>query len=181
MATDFYRPDQWQAFFSMVGTGAAALTGLVFVAMSLNLDTITKDPTHRYRAIGTLSGFAAVFMRCALVLMGGQNHQAVGIELLVVSGLMAIIFVNGYVRAVRSGTSVPGPSLFRTMGGSACYVAEMAGAVVLILGSVVGLYVAAGAMVANFAVMISGAWLLVVGVSRDTTERQGRAPRKAAK
>ena len=39
--------------FVMVGGGAAALTGLVFVAMSLNLAMIAQDATHRFRAIGT--------------------------------------------------------------------------------------------------------------------------------
>jgi len=49
---DIYRPDQWHDFFMMVGGGTAALTGLVFVAMSLNLRVIDQDATHRYRAIG---------------------------------------------------------------------------------------------------------------------------------
>jgi hypothetical protein len=57
LAADIYKPDQWRDFFLMVGGGAAALTGLVLVAMSLNLDVIAQDATHRYRAIGTLAGF----------------------------------------------------------------------------------------------------------------------------
>ncbi len=77
MAVDIYRPEQWHDFFVMVGGGAAALTGLVFVALSLNLESIAKDATHRYRAIGTLAGFTAAFIMCALVLMGNQNHLVV--------------------------------------------------------------------------------------------------------
>lgn len=46
--------EQLHDFFIMVGGGAAALTGLVFVALSLNLEIIVKDLTHRNRAIGTL-------------------------------------------------------------------------------------------------------------------------------
>ena len=64
-----YRPEQWTNFFLLVGTGAITLTGLVFVAMSLNLREIAGDATHRNRAINTLTGLALVFMRCALVLM----------------------------------------------------------------------------------------------------------------
>jgi hypothetical protein len=166
MVVDVYRPEQWTDFFLMVGTGAAALTGLVFVAMSLNLKAIVKNPTHRYRAIGTLTGLAAVFMMCALVLMGGQDHQAVGVELLVVSSLGGAVFVNGYIQALKSEGSVPTLSLYRTVGGSICYLAEIIGAIILISGSISGLYTAAIAMVANFYFMISGAWLLVVGVYR---------------
>jgi len=77
---DVYHPAIWSGFFQLVGTGAAALTGLVFVSMSLNLHVITQDATHRYRAIGTLTGLTAVFMICAFSIMGGQNHIAVGAE-----------------------------------------------------------------------------------------------------
>src|ERR1700729_1625812 len=93
-----FRTGQWTSFFLLVGTGAVTLTGLVFVAMSLNLKVIAIDATHRYRAVNTLTGLALVFMRCALVLMGAQNHRSIGAELLVVSGLSATIFVKGYTK-----------------------------------------------------------------------------------
>jgi hypothetical protein len=72
IASDISRSGQWTDFFLLVGTGAVTLTGLVFVAMSLNIKAIAFDATHRYRAINTLTGLALVFMRCALVLMGAQ-------------------------------------------------------------------------------------------------------------
>jgi hypothetical protein len=73
VGADIYRPEQWSDFFILVGTGAVTLTGLVFVAMALNLKVIAVDATHRYRAINTLTGLALVFMRCALVLMGRKT------------------------------------------------------------------------------------------------------------
>ena len=50
IATDIYKPAEWHDFFLMTGGGAAALAGLVFVAMSINLDVVAQDATHRYRA-----------------------------------------------------------------------------------------------------------------------------------
>src|SRR5262245_21906398 len=50
LALDAYRPEQWHDFFVMVGGSAAVLTGLVFVALSLNVNVVIKDATHRYRA-----------------------------------------------------------------------------------------------------------------------------------
>ena len=164
---DIYKPELWSSFFLLVGTGAVTLTGLVFVALSLNLKVIAIDITHRYRAIGTLTGLAAVFMRCALVLMGGQGHKAVGAELFVVSLLAAIVYVAGYIRAYKSGNS---PSLSRTTSGTALYIGEIIGAGILVSGSISGLYVAAIAMVANTCYMITGAWLLVVGVYQEKTK-----------
>jgi hypothetical protein len=161
MAADIYRPELWTSFFLLVGTGAVTLTGLVFVAMSLNLKTIAVDATHRYRAIGTLTGLALVFMRCALVLMGGQDHKAVGLELLAVSLLGAIVYVNGYIQANKSGNRA---SFLRTTSGTALYIAEIIGASILVSGRISGLYVAAIAITTNTCYMITGAWLLVMGV-----------------
>lgn len=171
IAPDIYRPELWTEFFLLVGTGAVTLTGLVFVAMSLNLKVIAVDATHRYRAIGTLTGLAAVFLRCALVLMGGQGHQAVGAELLIISGAAAAVYVNGFIQAFRYGS---GASLLRTVSGTSLYLAEIIGAIILISGSILGLYIAAAAMVVNTCYMISGAWLLVVGVYAGEAKKTRR-------
>ena len=160
-----YEPEQWRDFFLLVGTGAVTLTGLVFVAMSLTPKVIAYHATHRYRSIGTLTGLAAVFLRCALALMGGQNQQAIGTERLIVSGAAGTVYVYGYIKAAKAGS---GASIYRTVAGTGLYLVEMVGAALFIAGSMAGLYVAATAMVINTCYMISGAWLLVVGVVNGT-------------
>src|SRR5580693_2424983 len=161
-----FRTGQWSDFFLLVGTGAVTLTGLVFVAMSLNVKAIAVDATHRNRAINTLVGLALVFMRCALVLMGAQNHRSIGAELFVVSGISAAIFVKGYAKAIRMSS---GLRLSRIVGGSLVHLTEMIGAAVFFLGYLPGLYIAALAMVTNTCYMITAAWLLVIGVSDQRT------------
>ena len=153
-------------FFLLVGTGAVTLTGLVFVAMSLNLKEIAADATHRYRAINTLTGLALVFMRCALVLMGAQTHQAVGAELFIVSGISAVIFFKGYTRAIRMSN---GLRLSRIVGGSLVHLAEIIGAALFFFGYLAGLYIAAIAIVSNTCYMITAAWLLVIGAFEQKT------------
>jgi hypothetical protein len=167
IAADIFRPGQWTNFFLLVGTGAITLTGLVFVAMSLNLKVIAVDATHRNRAINTLTGLALVFMRCALVLMGAQNHQSIGAELLAVSGISGAIFGKGYIKAIRSGDGLR-PS--RIVGGSLVHLAEMIGAALFVFGYLPGLYIAAVAIVTNTCYMITAAWLLVIGVFEHKTE-----------
>jgi hypothetical protein len=112
------------------------LTGLVFVAMSLNLKAIARDATHRYRAINTLTGLALVFMRCALVLMGGENHRAIGAELFVVCGISAAIFAKGYANAI---TMSDGLRLSRIVGGSLVHMAEITGAALFFFDHLAGL------------------------------------------
>ena len=168
IAADIYRAGQWTDFFVLVGTGAVTLTGLVFVAMSLNLNVIAVDATHRNRAINTLTGLALVFLRCALVLMGGQHHQSIGAELLAVSGISLAVFGVGYVRAIRASN---GLRLSRAVvGGSLVHLAEMTGAAVFISGYLPGLYVAAVAIVANTCYMITAVWLLVIGAFAQQTQ-----------
>ena len=166
VAAEIYRHAQWTDFFLLVGTGAVTLTGLVFVAMSLNLRVIAVDATHRYRAINTLTGLALVFMRCSFVLMGAQNHRSVGAELFVVAGISGAIFVNGYLKAMKGGD---GLRRSRIVGGTLVHVAEMIGAALFFVGYLAGLYVAAIAMVANTCYMITAAWLLVIGAFEHGT------------
>src|SRR5262249_47678692 len=171
ISTDVYQPAEWHDFFLVAGGGAAALAGLVFVAMSINLDVVAQNLTHRLRAINMLTGFTAAFTICALALMGGQSHQAVGTEWLVVASVAALSYVTNYVQAARRGGSTGELRPYRLVGGPACYVTQIVGAVVLILGHVAGLYIAAVGLVILFAFMISGAWLLLVAVHDDRSRQ----------
>lgn len=162
-----YDAAQWNEFFVMVGGGAAALTGLVFVAMSLNVESITRDATHRFRAIGTLSGFLGIFAICALALMGGQNRQAMGIEWAAVAILAGIVYVNGYIQAIRLGGTKNARRLDRVIVGTSLYLGQIVGAALLWAGQIGGLYLASVAMIACLVFLTSGAWLLIVGVVRD--------------
>jgi hypothetical protein len=151
-------------FFVMVGGGSAALAGLIFVALSINPKAIVRNATHKNRAINMLSGFSAIFMACGLALIGNQSLGALGLEWLVLWLIATFIFVRGYVVAIRAGMSSIGLTLPRLGGGTLCYVAEIVGAVFLILGNGAGFTIAAVATMVLFGFLISGAWLLIVGI-----------------
>lgn len=168
VAADIYNPEQWSNFFVLVGTGAAALTGLVFVAMTINLKGVAKDGTHRYRAINMLTGFTSVFLISALAVMGRQTHRTLAIEWLIVSLLAATINTNGYIQAFKQRSSLFALSTFRIVGGSACYLGQIIGSVMLFAGSTVGTYIAAISMITNFGFLISGSWLLILGTLHDS-------------
>ncbi len=98
--------EQWNNFFVMVGSGAAA--------------------THKNRGINMLTGFTAIFMASGFSLIGDQDLRTLGFEWLV---LWLIIF--------------------------------------LIIGYRSGFYIAAVAIIVLFAFLISGAWLLMIGIYED--------------
>ena len=162
-----FAPSHLDNFFVLVGTGSAALTGLVFVAISINLKSVARDATHRYRAINMLSGFTAAFVLGALALMGNQTFRTLGIEWLLVSLLAAGINTRGYVQGLRSDGSRYALGLVRIVGGSACYLAQIVGSLMLFSGNRAGIYVAAIGLIANFYFLVSGSWLLVVGTVED--------------
>jgi hypothetical protein len=97
--------------------------------------------------------------------MGGQDHVAVGIEWIVVAAISVAVYIHGYVQAVRRGGSVAWLLERRVVALAVLYAGQLVGAALLVADNVAGLYVAAVAMVASLAFMISGAWLLVVGVT----------------
>ena len=156
-----YDPSVWRDYFVMVGGGAAALTGLVFVAMTLHLDDIVNHPVHRHRARTILTGLTAVFLRCGLVLMGGQSHQAVAVEII---GVLLVVEVILY-RSLREALNAADTAVvLRTVGSFVCLLVEQAGALVFFFGAAWGLYVVGLGMLGSFVFMVTGAWLLLVGV-----------------
>ena len=98
-------PEQWSNFFFMVGSGAAALAGLIFVAMSVNLVIIIQNTTHKNRAINMLTGFTAVFMASSFALIGNQFLGVLGVEWLILWLIATVLFIRGYVVAIRAGMS----------------------------------------------------------------------------
>lgn len=151
----------WRDYFVMVGAGAATLAGLVFVAMTLHLQDIVSHPVHRHRARTILTGLTAVFIRCGLVLMAGQSRQAVAIELVAVLAIVEAILYRSTRDAVLAADRV---ALLRAAGSFVTLVVEQVGAVIFLLGGNWGLYVVGLGMMGSFYFMVSGAWLLLVGV-----------------
>src|SRR6202171_5269162 len=156
-----YQPALWHDYFVVVGTGAAAQTGMVFVAMTLHLDDITRNPVHRHRARTILTGLTAVFIRCALVLMGGQNGQAIAVELI---GVLLIVEAILYKSIRQAEGSADSGVLCMTIGRFAGLVLEQIGALILFFGNTAGLYLVGLGMMSSFIFMVTGGWLLLVAV-----------------
>ena len=75
----------WEPFFSAIIAAAAALTGLLFVAVSINLDRIVKGGKFLpARAAETLAILLLVVASSALTLVP-QGTRLVGVEILIVA------------------------------------------------------------------------------------------------
>ena len=97
----------WEPFFSAIIAAAAALTGLLFVAVSINLDRIVKGgKSLPARAAETLAILLLVLVSCALPLVP-QSIRLVGVEILIIVVPMLAITVRNQLRQRRRNPDDP--------------------------------------------------------------------------
>jgi hypothetical protein len=72
----------WQSFAVMIGGASGALTGLLFVAVSLNAARIAEHRALRASAAQTLVLFLVPLVMAAALLVPGQPAWVLGVELI---------------------------------------------------------------------------------------------------
>jgi hypothetical protein len=160
-----YDAQQWQELFVAAAGAAAALDGLLFVAVSINVkDILASDrlPPLAARSLGML---LSLLLMSIFVLLPGQSRIALGIE---VGALGAILVVATAVSVVRGNFPVQQwrwtiPSAFFALISTAPMV--IAG-ISITAASGGGLYWAAAELVAGFAVAVYNAWVLLIEILR---------------
>jgi hypothetical protein len=83
----------WDAFFAAEVGASAALAGLVFVGISINLSKILDLPAVANRAFQALVVLLSVLIASSAMLVPDQSLEARGVELLAV-GVLATLTVN---------------------------------------------------------------------------------------
>jgi len=156
----------WKDLFVASAGASAALAGLVFVAVSINIDRILKFKGLPERALQTVLLLLSVVLVSIIGLIPGQSHVALGAELLV-EGLLF-----GAAIAMLLRRSLPPPSSPQSWRLSR--VAVMAtGTVPLIIGGASilaqsggGLYWTVGGIIFAIAAAVGNAWVLMVEILR---------------
>ena len=165
--------DEWHDFFLAQAGAAGVLTGLVFVAVSINLQEIVSDPGSGLpgRAAEALILLVAVLMGSVLVLVPGQGPGVLGAEVLVVGfAAWGWIVVAIQLPRVRDwGTmraDLRGPFVVRVvLGQLATLPLVIAGVVVLSVGPG-GLYWLMAGTVFSILAALFEAWVLLVEINR---------------
>jgi hypothetical protein len=93
-------PADWHDFAEVMGSASGALTGLLFVAVSLNAGNIAKHQGLRASAAQTLVLFLVPLFMAAALLAPGQPDWVVGGELIVIGVLASLALLSG-TRAKR--------------------------------------------------------------------------------
>jgi MFS-type transporter involved in bile tolerance (Atg22 family) len=79
---DPYLPAQWSSFLSAEVGASAALTGLIFVAVSINLTRILAYPHLTPRVAKALVTLVGIQFAASLCLVPGQSQVLLGSELM---------------------------------------------------------------------------------------------------
>jgi hypothetical protein len=160
-----YRAAEWSDFFVASAGAAAALTGLLFVAVSINLERILGIEGLPERALETLLLLLGVLVVSLLCLAPGESQTALGWQLLVQGALWtagigraALSGGPGAVEPVRYAQRV----LLLLMG----TVPFLVGGISMLEGSGGGLYWTLGGIVGAIVAAVVNAWVLLVEILR---------------
>ena len=100
----------WHEFYLLVGTSAAALTGLMFVVISISPETIAERPAAGVRAFvtPTMVFFTTALAISALMLVPHLAPAALAVLLALasVAGIAYLLWVRGHITGAR-GSSTP--------------------------------------------------------------------------
>jgi modulator of FtsH protease len=86
-------PSDWNPLFSTGAEVAASLTGLVFVAISINLKNVVSTPGLPARAAESVAHFFSILLLCMIMLVPGETPRALGAATLIL-GLATWIFIS---------------------------------------------------------------------------------------
>jgi hypothetical protein len=171
---DPYRPEGWHDFFLATAGAAAALTGLLFVAMSLHMRYIATDPYYRNLARGSLVGLVSVLL-VSLIVLVDQPARWVGIELVVFAVLFLV--AEGRYDAINYRRLSGGPAratLIRSAVGALLALAGLAGGLTIAFQAGPGLYAIALVLITVTVWNLLNAWTLLIGVTDEEIAHQGR-------
>ena len=160
-------PETWDSFFLGQLGATAALAGLLFVAVSINVDRIVKVGGLADRAFEVLVTLLAILTMSGLMLIPQQSQVAMGIEIVAIAALATVVGLGLGVRGIRQ-TEIPHRRHFAI--GLAMFAAALAlclvGGIVMLAGSALGLYWVAAGMCLGIVRAVVDAWVLLVEINR---------------
>jgi modulator of FtsH protease len=146
---------------------AATLTGLVFVAASINLERIMAFPGLPGRAAESILQLLQVFFVATVALVPNQPPQLLAAELLIIAGVAWTTQTILQLNYVKVRTGHPHSWLAYRVGlGQLATIPFCVAAVMLLLGSPHAMYWLVPGFVFSFVASMVSAWVLLVEIRR---------------
>jgi hypothetical protein len=164
--------DEWHDFLLAQAGAAGVLTGLVFVAVSINLQTIVSEPGSGLpgRAAEALILLVGVLTASVLLLVPGQGQMMVGAEVLGMGLATWGCVVTIQLLRLRSW-AIMRPDLrqafvLRVALAQIATLPSVVAGIVVLVGGLEGLYWLVAGMVLSTLVALFEAWVLLVEINR---------------
>jgi hypothetical protein len=157
-------PADWQDFAEVIGSASGALTGLLFVAVSINASGIAGHRGLRASAAQTLVLFLTPLTMAAALLAGGQPDWVFGAELIAIGLISSWVLLS--IRRLKQTLDDDERSLVEIFNRRTPNVMVMllfvASGIVLVCGSDAGLYLLLPASLIAFISGVVNAWYFLL-------------------
>lgn len=161
-----YDPSEWTDLFVATAGATAALAGLLFVAVSINIDRIIGEAGLPDRGLETVLLLVGALVISIAALIPGQSAGALGVELLVVSIALTFQVIRLPVVREVSGKQVRVWLVARWAIRLAALAPLILGAASLITTEGGGLYWIVAGIVFAIGGAVANAWVLLVEILR---------------
>jgi hypothetical protein len=162
-----YNPAAWSTFFSAQVSASAALTGLIFVAVSINLSQIIGERVLVARAAKALFTLMGVLLACTLCLVPAQPSKLLGSELTFLG--MTIWIATTIAQRTASHNNPYVSTTQRVLYGTLTQLSAasfVAAGISLLFVACGGLYWLVVGTVLSLVAAIIDAWVLLIEIQR---------------
>jgi modulator of FtsH protease len=158
----------WSDFFAAQLGASAALTGLLFVGVSINLGKILEGALLPLRAFMALVLLIVVLVLSSLLIMPGQSATAIGIEALAIG---TALWAFGTAVEIRGWIHLPPQQHRVTYLGNAVLLQAatlpyMIGGILLLAGDPSAFYWLGVSVILSFVKAMIDSWVLLVEINR---------------
>ena len=162
-----YNPVAWSPFFSAEAGALAALLGLIFVAVSINLARIIKRDNLVSRSAEALFILLGPLLASTFCLAPGQSNHFLGWELTASGLFIWIAATRSQFRSTRRNPYVSKRTkVFHFLLTQSAVVPFVVGGISMLAGRGGGLYWLLAGTVFSFLASLFDAWVLLIEILR---------------
>jgi hypothetical protein len=159
--------NEWNDFFIAVGGAAAALTGLIFVGVSINLTKILSLPSLPNRALQTLFLLLTILIVSALFLIPRQPLEFIATELLVIGIFLDVSMIKMDIYNYTHTDAKYKKRVFvYSILGQMSVLPYIASGIFIFCCGENGIYWIVPAIIFSFLKSVIDAWVLLVEINR---------------